>query len=1416
MSAALAAARLGDEIEHSSALMGFLIGAVIGLAVGVAIVAATVATGGAALAVVAAVGTGMAAAGGGALLGEALGSTFTSPAGVIAPLCSPNVHVNGIPAARAIHDMGACTKDGPPPVHIAQGSKRVHINGFPAARKGDHLVCDGKISKGSSNVHIGAEPGTFLEIHGEVPEWMNTVAQVMVIAGTVIALGAGAAGALVSGGLCGLAGFAGEAIGGFVGSVIGGDIGGVIGKAIGGERGEIIGNAIGALAGGYLGAKAGGRMTAGHPVDVATGEVFTEITDFSVNGAIPLVWSRLWISSSTIKGSLGHGWHHSYDMALTAAPDEDFYVVRLSDGRLALLPPATPGNPSINAAEQLILHTDGTRFWLLEYEGIAYEFGPAAPDGLRHLIRIADANRNEIRLERNAEGHLFAIVDSAGRLFAVTNDNEGRIVSIDAPHPDRAGETLRLVSYSYDAAGDLIESRDARGATLNYAYYNHLLTEERRRSGFVFHFVWDDPEKGRTARCVDTWGDGGLFRARLEYDVEEHLTVVTTGRGAVSRYQWNTAGLVEEELDPLGGRTRRQYDEAGRLTLMAGASGETTATFAYDELGRPIETGNAAGETTRIEYALEDLRGVGHGNPARITAPDGAVHHFSYDARGNLATHTDPLGVERRYLRDERGLPLEISDGMGVWRRFRWSAASNLEWVGAEQGGAQIRFWHDALGRVVGLARGGDAPTHFVRDANGNLAGIQRLDGLVTLEYDAEDRLTRHRDQMGRETRWRYGGPTIPLERVAADGSRFTYCYDSELNLTGLENPKGERYELAYDAAGRLVREVGFDGRALDYRYDPSGRLLERIDAGRSTKFVRDALGRLLEKQFADGTSQRFAWDAGGRLVACENAAHKVEFAYNSAGRLIRETQNGLNLEHAYDDRGRRVASRLPDGRQLQMAYGVDDLFTKVAFDGAVIAEVTRDTAGREVQRRAGQVRQQQAYDPQGRLAAQRGLRGAETVFARRYDYDTSDVLRQVVDAQRGLKQYEYDACERLVGVEAAEPERFVFDPAGNLIASWWDGAGQAEGDRLLSYDDKRFSYDEHGNRVRELSQLEGRQVEYRYGPDNELAEVAESSGRVTRFGYDALGRRVWKETRDAGEPILDSAVWQRTEFLWNGDVLLAESADRQDPLETVYLYEPASFRPLAQVRGGKAYHYHLDHLGTPQEMTDGQGEVVWSADLKAWGQVRVKYVGKIENPLRFQGQYCDEETGLHYNRFRYYSPGQARFIHQDPIGLLGGTNLASYAPNPLHWLDPWGLTCTFDDRANRWRDSQTGRFVKPEEYYRTMSPSHYEQLVADGKLLPTSETFTSPTQSFSEDYEGVLVKFNMEPGTTSDLEGIGVRDNSAITQAKYPDMPPVSKGWTKTNAFFKGEGDQINVGLGRGKALGVFNSRIAGFSRLP
>jgi RHS repeat-associated protein len=136
-------------------------------------------------------------------------------------------------------------------------------------------------------------------------------------------------------------------------------------------------------------------------------------------------------------------------------------------------------------------------------------------------------------------------------------------------------------------------------------------------------------------------------------------------------------------------------------------------------------------------------------------------------------------------------------------------------------------------------------------------------------------------------------------------------------------------------------------------------------------------------------------------------------------------------------------------------------------------------------------------------------------------------------------------------------------------------------------------------------------------------------------------------------------------------------------------------------------WFYHCDHLGTPQEMSDQTGAIVWKAQYKAWGECKVEQAKSdffenseiISNNIRFQGQYYDGETGLHYNRYRYYSPYVGRFISKDPIGLLGGYNHYQYGPNPISWVDPTGLNFKSvgkikEERARR-QTSSSAPYIK-------------------------------------------------------------------------------------------------------------------------
>ncbi|HBC0158653.1 TPA: RHS domain-containing protein [Salmonella enterica subsp. indica] len=106
-----------------------------------------------------------------------------------------------------------------------------------------------------------------------------------------------------------------------------------------------------------------------------------------------------------------------------------------------------------------------------------------------------------------------------------------------------------------------------------------------------------------------------------------------------------------------------------------------------------------------------------------------------------------------------------------------------------------------------------------------------------------------------------------------------------------------------------------------------------------------------------------------------------------------------------------------------------------------------------------------------------------------------------------------------------------------------------------------------------------------------------------------------------------------------------------------------------------KFHLYHCDHRGLPLALVNAEGKADWSAEYDAWGNVLSEHnPHNLKQLIRLPGQQYDEETGLYYNRHRYYDPLQGRYITQDPIGLKGGWNFYQYPLDPITDIDPLGL----------------------------------------------------------------------------------------------------------------------------------------------
>ncbi|MFK9004415.1 RHS repeat-associated core domain-containing protein [Pseudomonas pergaminensis] len=1010
--------------------------------------------------------------------------------------------------------------------------------------------------------------------------------------------------------------------------------------------------------------------TNGCPVSMVTGEELLTLTDGALDGILPFEWTRLYRTSAVeMDCGLGFGWSHSLAHRLSVSGDSVVWTDH--ENRSTTLPLPTVSRPAItnSLAEAAIYLGSLPDELVLAQASRFYHFR----DGV--LTAISDAYDNRLRIARDFLGRIERLDNGVGRSLLLRYAS-GRIVAVDyqiqrivdeGPYVWVTEQTV--VSYAYDDLGRLISATNAIGESEVYRYDDqHVILERGLAGGASFYWEWE--RAGKAARCVRHWASFSQMDTRYAWDDNGQVTVFNAD-GSQEVYVHDQRARLVQRVDPDGAEHFKSYDDDGRLTVEQDPLGAITA-YQYDEAGRLVALFPGDDEPTTYEHDNGFVRVVrrgqavwkyernDQGDVTRKTDPDGHVTDYSYNKYGQLVGVWYPDHSCQRLVWNERGQLLEEQLPNGGIKRYRYDDLGR-QIAREDEHGAQTQYQWDSIGRLIRVVQPGGEFREYI--------------------YNPYGKITSERDELGHVTRYEYAdGLHLISRRINADGSQVKYRYDNaRLLLTEIKNEVGETYKLAYHPNGLIQQEIGFDGQRTAYVYDLNGNLQEKTEHGDDgsqlvTRYERDYAGRLVRKTLPDGNKVDYAYDRQGNLLSVEDGHWALAYEYDAQNRLTAEHQGWGTLRYGYNACGHLQNLRLPDNNRLTFNHDKGGHLATVELNGAVLTSHLF-TAGREQQRQQGQLLSHYQHDHQGRLFNQ-SINDAEgPLYRRHYDYDKSGNLTRLLDTRKGDHRYHYDPLSRLTRADHTqdEQERFGHDPAGNLLMQNRPGPDIVAGNRLMIQGDHHYDYDAFGNLIRERRGKGHRLVtEYRYDCQHRLIGAKTPNGQTASYRYDPFGRRISKTVDDI-----------TTEFFWQGDKLIAEHhANRHRS----YLYEPDSFRPLALLEGfgpkeTKAYHYQLDHLGTPQELTVPDGEIVWSAHYRAYGEISRLDIGEVDNPLRFQGQYFDQESGLHYNRHRYYNPDVGRYLTQDPVKLAGGINAYQYVPNPTGWVDPLGLSrCPGED----------------------------------------------------------------------------------------------------------------------------------------
>ncbi|MER0241073.1 putative T7SS-secreted protein [Streptomyces sp. HSW2009] len=1040
----------------------------------------------------------------------------------------------------------------------------------------------------------------------------------------------------------------------------------------------------------------------GEPVDVVTGEMTMSATDVRLPGNLPLVLDRTHVSGHTSGGWFGRTWAATLDQRLEL--DADGVVFVADDGMLLTYPIPHSGEDT--------LPDRGPR-WPLRWNGEAGgsmtitipEHGrnlhfaplPDTPATELPLQTISDRNGHRIDISYDPAGTPTEISHTGGYRIAIDTDPEMlRITALRLLGVGDPESGTRLISYGYNAAGDLTDVVNSMGKPLRFTYDDeHRMTSWTDRNGTQFGYFYDS--RGRVTHTV---GSENMLSGRFHYDDTARTTTYTDSLGNQTQYVYNDKSKVVAQTDPLGNTTRTDWSpQPGRFPLAVTDPLGRTTRYVHDDHDRLTRVERPDGTAATALY--NDL-----GLPVEVREPDGAVWRHTYDQLGNRTSTTDPTGAETRYVYDDCGNLSSITDALGHTTHITANAAGLPVEITDPLGNA-TKIRRGTHGRITRIT---DPLGHVTRHGwtvEGKPSWRIRPDGSrESWTWDPEGNLREHTDPAGNTTRHTYTHFDRPATRTEPDGAMYAFTYDTESRLTTVTNPQGLEWRYEYDAVGGLLSEMDFNGREVTYSRDAAGQLKSRTNgAGEAIYWERDALGRTTVQRTEDGGVTHFTYDAAGRLIQAVGTDTELGRDYDATGRVLREVCDGRTTTYTYDRAGNRTSRTTSTGLTSTWRYDAAGRPAKLTTAGNDLT-FTYDAAGREMSRALGEaVTLTQTWDELTRLTSQtvaRSPQAAGTLLQHReYAYRADDHLIQIRELTSGTRQFDLDPLGRVTAVNAhGWTETYAYDSAGNLTTSSTPAHPSAvpsefTGTLIRRAGRTTYEHDAQGRLIRRTRRLlNGQRLmwTYQWNSEDRLTEATTPDGAVWRYTYDPLGRRTSKQ-RIAS----DGAVLERTDFTWDG-TRLAEQTTLEDQT-TSWDYMPRTHRPLtqtmrhtpAEVEPGesgilRAAHlskaeedarFHAivtDLLGTPTELVTPTGDLAWQHRTALWGTPLFAPAHATDCPLRFPGQYADPETALNYNYFRYYDPETARYLTPDPLGLAPADNPHIYIPNPLAWIDPLGL----------------------------------------------------------------------------------------------------------------------------------------------
>jgi RHS repeat-associated protein len=965
-------------------------------------------------------------------------------------------------------------------------------------------------------------------------------------------------------------------------------------------------------------------------------------------------------SLSRDRGQFGAGW--SFSFASSLHEEVNMILLKKGSGQNLRFRSSLPhGSGSEKTpVEAANLSNNGDRLldygthWLYLPKGarLSYRYMRIKGKSILPLHSLSDFDGNIVTLEYSNDGAIRGITDAAGRVTRF-DSSAGLCTGFVLPDGRRS-------SFQYDKGGHLIAVTDLQGIPVRYEY---------------------------TPAGLVTLMEVGEDRKRLVFQYRDSLlSAITDAAGYTTRYQRDADSV--KITDPLGNATT-YVSKDGKTVTITNPLGESEF-FEY-EGGHRVGHNDGKGKGSRMTYDPA-------GNPVRYTSPNGEMTTFTHDQYGNLTAETTPLGSTFRFTFDSRQHLTGVGSPLGSEIRISYNQKGQLVSV-ADQNKSSTVFSYDSFGNTAEITDPEGHRTRFAFDPSGlTLQAVTDARGNTSkYEFDHNQRLTRILHADGTSLKHVYGccarlatidengkemkitrDPLLSvIERRDGDGNSFRYRYDPCRRLIQSVDPRGQTTDFAYDNEGRLTRttyptgefssiEYAFgrtpgriineNGHAILYVHDSNGALVQETDQiGKTVSVTRDPLGRIVGVISGKKHQISYQYDAEGHLVGKQvDGKTAVSCRYDPAGNLLQMTDPSGTTTYIYNRVRKITGISAPGNYEISCHYDHNGNITSLFYPGGLQVHYEYDVRNRPIKVSFGSHEVGIQYDNVGNILSESRSNGTRSTSR----YNAQRCIIETKHLKGSVSVATVSSIRDPVG-NISETNGIQFFPEGirqESFAATYTTLNQVE-----TWNGNRYRYDPDGN----LTSIEGtRSFSAEYDAFNHLTDL-HIDGIHHTFMYNGKGQRVQK----AGDGPSRRYLYGPT-----GD-LLAE-IDEAQKIIAYYIY--CRGRLLAMISNGRTYFYHADSCGHILCLTDEQGTVSASYAYNPFGKI-IGESGAVagNQPFTYCGLYgvMREDGGLYFMKRRYYDSETGRFIQKDPIGIIGGLNVYTYAGNnPVTYIDPEGL----------------------------------------------------------------------------------------------------------------------------------------------